>query len=100
MKLSEALRIGIQKKPKQGFGSLSPESDSSCAVGAILDGLGMLIKREGGYYTAIDRIDEEVPGLFKNLGDLETLWSRLIRMNDREKKTREEIADWLEAQGD
>lgn len=98
MKLSEALRIGIQKKPKQGFGMLFPEIDSSCAIGAIIDGFGLAVLDENNFYHSAPCIDQKIPALFKNYGaDQITLFSMIIVMNDKENKAREEIATWLES---
>lgn len=98
MKLSEALRIGIQKRPVQAFGKFATSNDSSCALGAILDAFDFLTQEgnELGFGA-----EERIPALYKNVGPEQfVMWSLIIRMNDREKKTREEIANWLEAQGE
>lgn len=118
MKLSEALRIGIQKRPVQAFGGYLPTPESSCAVGAIVDGFGLLdthgnliigdtpsaISKEGGI-----RIGVHIPALMKpfkvsaegcSLVGHNRLWTELIYLNDTKKMSREAIADWLESIGE
>ena len=100
MKLSEAMREGAKLRP-QGFGSHFPgyhkhgeEGCTSCALGAAMEAAGIGPDAwhawPAGQYTLAETFphgyDYDIVG-------------RVLDMNDKERKTREEIADWLEGQG-
>lgn len=73
MRLSEAIRRGEKMRP-QSFTSTRDKNGGSCAIGAALD---------GGYDRTIGY----------------DLISEIVRLNDLERWTREQIADWLAERG-
>lgn len=101
-KLSQAIRLGATFRP-QGHGEYFADGNS-CAIGAALEACGWgpdeesaephgalkeaLLKRFG-FVTGI-------PG--EGLGIYSQLWADIYKRND-DGETREQIADWLEAQG-
>lgn len=85
MKPSTAIRIGAKFRPQCTRYPLRGDG-KSCAMGAAYE--GATGKTTNDYIVIFD--------LFPILGQLRTdIWT----MNDAQGKTREEIADWLEAQG-
>ena len=86
IKLSEAIRIGMLRRPQCSRAFFA--NGRSCAIGAAYEGLfgtpeGFSARR---LYSAFPRI----PG---------RIWAQIITQNDGLDKSREQIADWLEAQG-
>lgn len=100
MKISEAMRRGIEQRPVQGYGMLTTGTDTACAVGAIMTGLGLV--GENGSAVIGYQLQEAAPSLFKfrHADHIETIWAEITYMNDKQKKTREQIADWLESIGE
>lgn len=94
MKLSEALREGA-KKHKQHFGYYEGPDDSRCAVGAIFSALGM-----DRIWESTRMYREALPILFDSEFDVEgnSLMDQIIALNDGERKSFEEIAQWLESE--
>lgn len=107
MKLSEAMREGAKLRP-QGFGSyFQPVAGDffSCAIGAAYEGIvGKLDKRPDymrsetiEHEAAFDMFDVEVINPVRNIR--RNLHETIACLNDDEKWTREQIADWLETIG-
>ncbi len=99
LKLSEAIRIGARLRP-QTRGTLY-FNGATCALGAAYEAaIGPLtgyVHQELGqsYY-------DKLLALWPILGEgraLSLLGERIVLNNDRYEFSREEIADWLEAQG-
>lgn len=94
-KLSEAIRLGATFRPKGVHRCLM--DGKTCALGAALDAVGLLERRN---LTGDGGVTQDT---------WETLWERfpvpagvqrqITDRNDHQGQTREEIADWLEAQG-
>lgn len=91
-KLSEAIRIGAKIRP-QGFTDLFADG-KSCALGAAYEGAtgSMCANYEYG------KITKQFP-VIGNGSSLNSLGEKIYRMNDYQRKTREQIADWLAEQG-
>ncbi len=89
--LPEAIRIGAKKRP-QGFNVPFFDAGCSCVIGAAMEGSGLV---NPDAISSYDKFWKTYP----SINMLSDNWSRLIDMNDRLKKTREEIADILEAEG-
>jgi len=85
LKLSEAIRIGARMRP-QCRGTFFREG-GSCALGAAVEA------KEGHPTLNFDQNWESYFGAPMKIME-EVTW-----MNDRSNFSREQIADWLEAQG-
>jgi hypothetical protein len=107
VKLSEAIRLGAMMKP-QGTGRLL-RGGRSCALGAALDAVGRLEGQEmptdrvdGWLYDVLAQIwpwaveavvvDPCHQGL--HLPVVDACW----KLNDIQRYTREQVADWVEEQ--
>ena len=96
MTLSEAIRLGAMLKP-QGFGANSMyAADSSCALAAACDAVGIarVYVALGHPYMDLEKrfpiLTATVPGMPWDIA--EEIWKR----NDSHRHTREAIADWME----
>lgn len=91
-KLSEAMRAGAR---------LRPQSDScwdktgTCAIGAAYHAVFGPTPDEQYLMTAAAVYKLQSVGLWPKDLDPTTIW----RMNDHNRKSREQVADWLEHQG-
>ncbi len=98
-KLSQAIRLGATFRP-QCFGALFTYqkvhncshtlvhpliTEGSCAIGAAVE--APMLKGQ---------IKE---GIKKRFNISEDMFNQIVIMNDKERFTREQIADWLEEQG-
>ena len=87
--LSQAIRLGATFHPQcfYSFHQYDPYDSSkiegTCALGAASDAVGI----------EPNRLRKRFPEVSGNI------FYDIIRMNDTEKKTREQIATWLEEQG-
>lgn len=93
-KLSEAIRIGAKIRPQIGpEGLCGPFSrGGSCALGAAYEGLGYEYSPDAGTSMVISILDKHGMPASK-------FASEIITRNDFSHYSREQIADWLEAQG-
>lgn len=103
MKLSEAIRIGAQKsKPTSGTLFQTNGAVKACALGCAGIGAGLDMRPLGGEQR-YDLLKQTFPQLLKQIdfgeGYPESLYVKIYKLNDRTEMTREEIADWVEAQG-
>jgi len=89
-KLSQAIRIGAKLRP-QGFGQLW-DGHGTCALGAAIEA----IWGEGSIYSMPDgsRSYDDIRLLFPFADRL-----NIDELNDKQRLTREQIADKLEAMG-
>ena len=94
LKLSEAIRIGARIRP-QGFFALFEEG-RSCALGAAYEAVTAATCDPHDYIAVDQAFGRLLYGTW--LGRV-TLLDTVASMNDRERLTREQIADWLEARG-
>jgi hypothetical protein len=94
MKLSEAIRLGSTMKPKT-VGAMR-DLVGTCAIGAAFDAIGKLDIASG---IGLGRFFEGVPegtiqspaaAFASDLGEI------IMDLNDSQKWTREQIADWVE----
>lgn len=95
MKLSEAIRKGATYAP-QAFDTYVETNGATCALGAAYQGV------KGNTATNTDVVGEiwEVfPQLATEIDVRGDLFAVITFMNDKEHKSREEIADWLAQQG-
>lgn len=112
MKLSEAIREGAKLRPQcrgELFRYINPVHGwLSCALGAALEGLGVSPPAEGEDWDSRGKVPDETlchsfPFLYipesGEQRDLSPLGLEIIDRNDKQGQSREEIADWLEAQG-
>jgi hypothetical protein len=83
--LSFWMRLGAKMKP-QCFGVLHVNG-GTCAIGAALDGIGALNR-------STDRVFAQ---LFTYEGC--KILDEIVKRNDYQRMTREQIADWLESIG-
>jgi len=90
LKLSEAMRIGARLRPKCRLKMF--HEGASCALGAAWEGMGFDPNEDPGTHSSFRDIGER-------LGISEGLARTITGKNDSECMTREQIADWLEAQG-
>lgn len=87
MKLSEAMRLGAMTGPKCKH-ELVGANDSSCAIGAMLIGLGAPRAILAEYTKASDweiRVASAMRGT----------WNAIVDMNNDTDMSREEIAQWV-----
>lgn len=95
MKLSQAIREGAKIRA-QAYSSFFVDG-RSCAIGAALEGAG----GEYDEHNAVEPLHHRFPNVIacdKNGYRYTELGSQIYKMNDS-GATREQIADWLEAQG-
>ena len=92
MKLSEAIREGAKLRP-QAFSALFCDG-KTCALGAACDAVGAITWRgDKGELTGF------VPSHYFPALEDPDLYLAITRMNDFQRMTREQIADWVEEQG-
>jgi hypothetical protein len=105
MRLSEAMRLGALLHP-QCFGDFHVQG-GSCALGAACDAVGLATGRESfdayaaltfasrlaSAFPVLARRDVRCPVTGQLVADVGTI---IIRLNDLEHWTREQIADWVE----
>ena len=89
LKLSEAIRAGAKLRP-QGFGATFKDG-KSCAVGAAYEAVTGL--------TSWPQHEEVYSFLSRHFGVPYSLLRRDVCEKNDSRETREQIADWLEAQG-
>lgn len=92
MKLSEALREGIKKRPRQCFGYWFEGEDASCALAAVGDSL--IYADRNSYIDRLEKLYGHPLG-----GHTYMLKWIIINLNDTHHWTRVAIADWLEKEG-
>jgi hypothetical protein len=95
LKMSEAIRIGARYRP-QAFGSLT-DGFGTCALGAAIEGIfgpWSVMTSGGRTCQHLDAIYGERYRAVKNVGGF-----GIVNLNDELKWSREQIADWLEAEG-
>lgn len=91
LKLSDAIRIGARIRPQC---RLDPFRDGkSCAIGAAYEGA------TGEYNEEMDMCDIRDELRIRGIWPLTLPTSAIWPLNDCERWSREQIADWLEAQG-
>ena len=111
--LSQAIRLGATFRP-QTYGNFC-DVIGSCAFGAAFEAVGVEIEREKQPWPEFKRVMTErgwkeivkremrCPdcGDFHGLGSkhFKTLYAVIVELNNYHFWTREQIADWLEAQG-
>lgn len=101
MKLSEAMRKGLEIRPVQTKGWIWYGSDAACAVGTIAAGLGYDGLMMDEWFNKLVAVYPQLTTRLINCKTHnETLWVTIVEMNDKRGKTREEIADWLESIGE
>jgi hypothetical protein len=94
MKLSEAIRLGAMLKP-QCRGEFYKDG-KTCALGAALDASG--IGDFGLKYASDDDVVDRWPISdlrIQRHGLTRTLRNHIVRLNDSDRWTREQIADWV-----
>lgn len=90
LKLSDAIRIGARIRP-QAFHAFCTEGGSTCAIGAAAHGMQP-------WLTDRIKIEQAAVILANGRTIAQEIYIAITRRNDR-GQTREQIADWLEAQG-
>lgn len=94
LKLSEAIRIGAKLRP-QGFGGAFPTNEKgelcSSAIGAMCEAVFGNTNSNYGFSKIYPELWEIIDG--------KSLLDQIIKMNDRKKLSREEIADYVESFG-
>lgn len=98
MKLSYAIRLGALKRP-QCYGLLF-DGRGTCALGAAFDAHGhnlndVMDSSPRVFNLLVASLE---PALRSTGGGTSELWGEIGSLNDT-GSTREQIADWLEAQG-
>jgi hypothetical protein len=104
-KLSTLIREGAAKRPQVFYQLIAPVGDGNygtCALGAALDAVGYeMFGEDPTSEELVTHIGLELvavaspahPGLERPLIDV------IINLNDHERWSREQIADWLESIG-
>ena len=97
LKLSEAIRIGARMRPQ--CTAVMFDNGKSCALGAAYEAV-YGYPGNGRYGFSSDHnnkmLEEWLSNAFSDLSHVEdSIW----HLNDSGAMTREQIADWLEAQG-
>jgi hypothetical protein len=113
MKLSEAMRKGAAKSTP-GQGQLVDKNGACCALGAVAKGTfprKFMAYAEfvndtayrgcspPPFFRMFSLLQKKYPELIEHTVDGNILWDVIVTMNDCEKRSREEIADWLESLG-
>ncbi len=100
--LSEAIRLGSMNRP-QGFYNLLTAEGGTCALGAALDAVGQLNAAATSLLLTGDapQLDQwEPPNQTQHCpacgGTSIHLSWMIAHLNDTERWTREQIADWVE----
>ena len=95
LKLSEAIRIGAKLRP-QSFGSFF-DGEATCAIGAAFEARSGYPSRDPNKIVVVV---PEALSLYRGIHvGLSDIGLKIVQRNDYLDATREEIADWLEAQG-
>lgn len=101
-KLSTFIRLGSKLRP-QGFGALETIKGNTCAIGAAFHakmGMSPLEFHPSDTSTFYCELTKIFPELETHIYHNKTVLSSIItKLNDIDKLTREEIADWLEERG-
>lgn len=96
MKASEALRIGIAKRPLQAIGVFFDAKGGSCVAGAMYEGLGYDLKEgnASGWCSIYNNVWSTLHRAFPEVEDLYSLAGR-----NNAGESRESILQWLEERG-
>ena len=98
MKLSEAIRAGAALRP-QAHGEYVINywngPSRTCAIGAAYEGITGKLP-DPDWADDLNRVRKTI---YKATGADDVLLNTVIQLNDDQYQTREQIADWLEAQG-
>ena len=93
----EALRSG---KYKQGRKKLRSEDDEFCCLGVLCDisgqGQWKLEPSSYCYYKEEERDFYGLPSFMVNIDGARGVWGELVTMNDIDKLSFPEIAEWIE----
>jgi len=104
--LASAIRAGASRRPEQAFGDYFIGRRASCALGAAYEGMYRLAADMGGqrptrdltnFFDCLEGIVRACPveGCKKRL----LLSAMIVHLNDHHEWSREQIADWLEQNG-
>lgn len=104
MELSEAIRVGAERRPRQAFRVLyDAATDATCALGAAADAIGILDTSQSNAWLP----GTKAPKAWRWATQLatcpacgDTCWSGevqsvIIHLNNTHCWTRERIADWV-----
>jgi hypothetical protein len=105
--LAAAIRAGAERRPQQAFGDYFVGSRASCALGAAYEGIYRLAKDMDGKRPTKDLVSFfdclegsvrrcPVEGCKKQL----LLSAMIVHLNDLHEWSREDIATWLEQNGE
>lgn len=124
MKLSEAMREGAQIRGQCSgvyFGNFGSLDYLSCAIGAVIEGAGLMTPIIDANEVAGSLVSQALPGEWPEIHEgticpddgncphaggerlskyRSSLLNVILHLNDDHKWTREKIADWLESKGD
>lgn len=96
MKLSEAIRAGIQQRPVQAFGRYFAGRHEACALGAAMAGSGHAVS-DLSVFRLVFRDLVEATTCPEGCGvSGQPLELVIEHLNDDHKMSREDIAAWLE----
>jgi hypothetical protein len=102
MKLSEAIREGAKLRP-QTFGSFFDTNSEnvvcSCTLGAAFEGKTGYVSLKLEYVNQLHPVFPELATQVELNGLRRDLAQAVTQLNDGERWTREQIADWLEEKG-
>lgn len=105
MRLYQAMLEG-SKRTYQAFGTWHDGDGGTCAMGAVMTGLGYVINAHD-WYEAFKRMQSEFPELMNDAscpecGPIASMWGKvptlmdvIMHLNDRHKWSRQRIAEWL-----
>jgi hypothetical protein len=105
VELSEAIRIGAQKRPQGHWDFFTVEDGQvlSCALGAAFEGIANYDADPAGYRTVYRKLNEcfsatldaptQCPVCHFSTVEVRKI---IVHLNDTHRWTREAIADWVE----
>ena len=104
--LASAIRAGAKRRPDQAFGDYFVGRRASCALGAAYEGIYRLAEDMGGKRPTMDLVGFfdclegsvrrcPIEGCKKQL----LLSAMIVHLNDHHEWSREQIAAWLEENG-
>jgi hypothetical protein len=96
LRLSDAIRIGAKLRPQCTYEPFD-KVGRSCALGAAYEAT---FGRTGDVMEVYGTLPYRYPALLRQLpSSTKDIMSEIFERNDQWHNTREQIADWLEAQG-
>ena len=98
--LAEAILTGVERRPRQSFGTYFGPEGGSCALGAAYDGVyrlpdavrGTHPHRMDRFFHCLENVSKRCPAGCRKQVPIAAL---IVHLNDDHRWTREQIAAWL-----